>query len=104
MTTCFLNTISRGKKGMRGKYYLGPNQEHEVRIYHADGTITKRRYGSLQKVILLDSDVAAHFPDSESVNHALRTLIALVPDNRIAEKKAKYRTSKTSAKKSAASR
>ena len=92
----------KGKKGMRGKYYLGPNQTHAVHIYHEDGTVTKRDFSSLQKVILLDADVAAHFPDSESVNHTLRTLIALVPDKQIGEKKAKYQAAKTSIRKSTA--
>ncbi|MDL1912709.1 hypothetical protein FBQ81_18780 [Chloroflexi bacterium CFX6] len=80
----------KGKKGMRGKYYAGQDQTHEVHIYHADGTVTKQHFSSVQKVILLDADVAAHFPDSESVNHTLRTLIALVPEKQIGEKKAKY--------------
>ena len=75
------------KKGMRGKYYVGQNQTHEVHIHHEDGTVTKRHFGSLQKVILLDADVAVHFPDSESVNHTLRTLIALVADKQIGEEK-----------------
>jgi hypothetical protein len=84
----------KGKKGMRGKYYAGQDQTHEVHIYNADGTVTKRQFSSIQKVILLDADVAAHFPDSESVNHTLRTLIALVPEKQIGEKKAKYQTAK----------
>ena len=92
----------KGKKGMRGKYYAGQNQSHDVHIQHGDGTVTKRHFDSLQKVILLDADVAVHFPDSESVNHTLRTLVALVPDKQIGEKKAKYQAAKTSTKKSVA--
>jgi hypothetical protein len=91
----------KGKKGMRGKYYAGPNPSHAVHIYHEDGTVTKRHFSSLQRVILLDADVAAHFPDSESVNHTLRTLIALVPDRQINEKKANYQPANASPKKSA---
>jgi hypothetical protein len=92
----------KGKKGMRGKYYTGADQSHTVHVHHADGTISKHHFSSLQKVILLDADVAAHFPDSESVNHTLRTLIALVSDKQISEKKAKYQAPKTSPKKGAA--
>lgn len=94
----------KGKKGVRGKYYAGKDQTHEVHIYHADGAITKRRFDSVQKVILLDADVAAHFPDSESVNRTLRTLITLVPDKQIGEKKAKYQAAKTSTTKKSVAR
>jgi hypothetical protein len=57
------------------------------------------RYGP---TITLDADVAAYFPDSESVNNALRTLISLVPEKQLAEKKATYKVTKKSAKKTAA--
>lgn len=89
----------KGQKGARGKYYLGPKQAHSVHVRHADGTITRQSFDSLQKVILLDADVAARFPDSESVNRALRTLISLVPEKQVGEKKADYRTSKPARRK-----
>ena len=92
----------KGKKGMRGIYYLGPEQIHAVHIRHQDGTVTKHHFSSLQKVILLDDDVAAYFSDSESVNNALRTLITIVPNKQIAENKAKYQAVRKPAKKSAA--
>ena len=91
-----------GKKGVRGKYYIGPNQAHTVHIHHEDGTVTVKHYNSLEKVITLAPDVAAYFPDSESVNNALRTLIALVPDKQISEKKSKYTVRRKSPKKTAA--
>ncbi len=69
---------------------------HTVRIHNEDGTVTVQHFGP---IIILDADVAAYFPDSESVNHALRTLIALVPNRQVGEKKAKYRTSKRPIKK-----
>ena len=33
-----------------------------------------------QRVVILDSDVAAYFKDSEAVNRVLRALIANMPD------------------------
>lgn len=87
---------------MRGKYYIGPSQAHTVHIYHEDGTVTKQHFNSLEKIITLEPDVAAYFPDSESVNKALRTLISLIPDKQIGEKKAKYKISKKPARKTAA--
>lgn len=94
----------KGQKGARGKYYLGPKQAHSVHVRHADGTITKQNFDTLQKVILLDADIAARFPDSESVNRALRTLISLAPEKQIREKKAEYRTAKPPRRKTASGR
>lgn len=89
----------KGKKGVRGKYYLGPNQAHTVHVYHEDGSVTTTHFDSVEKVITLEPDVAAYFPDSESVNNALRTLIALVPQKQIGEKKAAYKAGKKPGKK-----
>lgn len=92
----------KGKKGARGKYYLGPNQAHTVQIEYEDGTVTEQHFNSLGNTITLDPDVSAFFPDSESVNNALRTLIALVPNKQVGEKKARYKVNKIPAKKTAA--
>ena len=85
-----------GKKGVRGKYYLGRQKGYTVRIHNEDGTITVQNFGP---TITLETDVAAYFPDSESVNNALRTLIALVPNKQVGEKQAKYKVNKKSIKK-----
>ncbi|RJP48234.1 MAG: hypothetical protein C4557_13265 [Anaerolineaceae bacterium] len=89
----------RGKKGIRGKYYRDLQKGYTVRIHNEDGTVTIQHFGP---IIRLEPDVAEYFPDSESVNNALRTLIALVPEKRIGETKAKYKVSKKSAKRVAA--
>ena len=88
-----------GKKGVRGKYYRGRQKGYAIRIHNEDGTTTVNVVGP---TIILESDVAKYFPDSESVNNALRTLIALVPNKQISEKKPIYKTSKKPAKKTAA--
>lgn len=36
--------------------------------------VTAKRFASGSNIVVLDPDVAAHFPDSASVNRALRTL------------------------------
>ena len=89
----------KGKKGVRGKYYRSLQKGYIVRIHNEDGTTTVQHYGP---IITLEPDVAKYFPDSESVNNALRTLIALVPNKQIGEKKATYKASKKPAKKTAA--
>ena len=85
-----------GQKPVRGKYYLGRQKGYTVRVHNEDGTVTVRHYGP---TITLDVDVAAYFPDSESVNNALRTIITLIPNKQVGEKKAKYKVSKKPAKK-----
>ena len=85
-----------GKRGERGKYYRSLQKGYTVHIHNEDGTTTIQHFGP---TITLDTDVAAYFPDSESVNKALRTLILLVPDKKVGEKKAKYKVSKKTTKK-----
>jgi hypothetical protein len=65
--------------GVRGKYYHLFQEGYSVTIYHADGSSTTRNYAPEQDMIKLEPDVKAYFPDSESVNRALRGLIALFP-------------------------
>jgi hypothetical protein len=68
-----------GKKGVRGKYYRAYRQGHQVRIYREDGTVKVRYFKLEDGAVMLDPDVQEYFPDSEIVNQALRSLIALVP-------------------------
>jgi hypothetical protein len=68
-----------GKKGVRGKYYRAYQQGHTVRVYEEDGTVTVRYFTLEEGAVMLAPDVREYFPDSESVNQALRALIALVP-------------------------
>ena len=67
----------RGKQGVRGKYYKAIQKGYKTIIHKSDGStvVTETR------PIFLDEDVQKYFPDSQSVNNALRGLIALVPDN-----------------------
>lgn len=62
---------------VRGKYYKKYRAGHTVEIRHTDGSVTVRRVPP-QTSIELAPDVREYFPDEESVNTALRTLIALV--------------------------
>lgn len=69
-----------GKKGVRGKYYKAYRQGHTVKINNEDGSTEIRHFTLEDGAIMLDSDVREYFPDSESVNEVLRSLIALIPD------------------------
>jgi len=83
----------KGKKGVRGKYYRALQQGYTVRITNEDGTVTLKQFEPKEGAVILDPDVRDYFPDSESVNNALRSLIELIPERnkkQTAEKKAKY--------------
>lgn len=82
-----------GKKGVRGKYAKVFQKGYSVQVLNEDGTVTVRDFVPKESTVLLDPDVKAYFPDSESVNHALRSLINLIPEkraHRAAESKGKY--------------
>jgi hypothetical protein len=64
-----------GKKSARGKYFKAMQKGYSVRVLNEDGTVTTQHFVPQESAILLDSDVKAYFPDSKSVNHALRSLI-----------------------------
>lgn len=82
-----------GKKGVRGKYYRGLQKGYSVHIHNEDGTTTVQHFGP---TITLDIDVATYFPDSTSVNNALRALIALVPNKQIRKYKVGQKSRKSS--------
>jgi hypothetical protein len=71
----------RGKKLVRGRYLHAFDNGYSVVVHNEDGTETVTNYPPppRQSVIVLEPDVEEYFPDSASVNHALRTLIALIP-------------------------
>jgi hypothetical protein len=69
----------RGKQGVRGKYYQAYWQGHTVKVTQEDGTVTTQYFTLEDGAVLLSPDVRKYFPDSESVNQALRGLIKLIP-------------------------
>ena len=66
-----------GRKGERGKYTQAYRTGHTVRIHQADGTVTEQHFSLEDGAVMLEPDVRAYFPDSESVNAALRSVIEL---------------------------
>jgi len=64
--------------GVRGKHHRAYAQGHTIKIHKADGTTSVQYFTLEDGAVLLEPDVRAYFPDSEAVNTALRTLIALV--------------------------
>lgn len=68
-----------GKTGVRGKYYEAYRRGHTVRIHNAIGQVTTQHFTLQDGAVMLEPDVQKFFPDSESVNKALRSLISIIP-------------------------
>lgn len=60
--------------GERGKNYKSYSAGHSVRIEKADGAVEEHQFGLAEGVVLLDPDLRERFPDSKSVNKALRSI------------------------------
>jgi hypothetical protein len=62
--------------GLRGKHYEAYRKVHTVIINKDDGTQSVQFIKEEDGSVMLDPDVKIHFPNSESVNKALRSLIS----------------------------
>lgn len=80
-----------GKKGERGKYYEAYKRGHQVKVHKANGSTVVQYFSLKDGAVMLEPDVQRYFPDSESVNKALRTLITLIPNKVSKPKNAKTR-------------
>jgi len=70
------------KGAVRGKYYQAYRSGHKVEIHHADGTTSVQYFKLEEGAVMLEPDVRKYFSNSESVNKALRSLIAIIPSKR----------------------
>ncbi len=69
--------------GERGAAYRPLDRGYVIREEHADGSFTETYVAPKGESIFLDPDVRQYFPDSESVNRALRTIISLFPAQKV---------------------
>lgn len=58
--------------GVRGKHYMAYRKGHTVLIHKENGSSSVHYFTQEDGAIMLDPDVKTYFPDSESVNKALR--------------------------------
>jgi len=65
--------------GVRGKHYRAMKEGYTVTIHQADGSTLVKEVMPKEGVVVLEPDVQEYFPDSDSVNEALRGLIRLIP-------------------------
>jgi hypothetical protein len=68
--------------GVRGKHAAAYQQGHSVTIHKKDGTTVVQNFRLQEGAVILEPDVREYFPDAESVNKALRALIAIAPKSR----------------------
>jgi hypothetical protein len=54
-------------------------------VRQEDGTVVTQYFTLEDGAVLLTPDVRAYFPDSESVNRALRGLISLIPQKALSD-------------------
>ena len=61
--------------GVRGKHFKDYRAGHTVRVTRIDGSVEERRFTLEDGAVMLDPDLRSHFPDSDSVNKALRAIV-----------------------------
>ena len=74
--------FSSMKGAVRGKYYKAYRAGHKVEIHQADGTTSVQYFKLEDGAVMLEPDLRKYFSSSESVNKALRSLIAIIPSKR----------------------
>ena len=75
------------RRGLRGKHYKAMQAGYTITIHKADGTTIVKDVIPKEGAVVLEPDIQAYFPDSESVNRTLRCLIPLLPRKRRAKAK-----------------
>ncbi len=65
--------------GVRGKHFKAMQAGYTITIHQKDGSKVVKEVKPRKGTVLLEPDVREYFPDSESVNRALRSLIMLIP-------------------------
>jgi len=74
--------FSSMKGAVRGKYYKAYRDGHNVVIHKSDGTTSIQYFELEDGAVMLEPDVRKYFPNSESVNKALKLLIEIIPSKR----------------------
>ncbi len=71
--------------GVRGKYYKSYRTGHTVKIKKANGTTLVQLFKLEEGTVSIEPDLRKCFPDSGSVNKAIRCLTPLLPKKRKAK-------------------
>jgi len=73
--------------GVRGKHHKALQAGFTATVHQSDGSTVVKEIAPRQGTVVLEPEVRAYFPDSESVNKALRCLIPLMPKKRLSKTK-----------------
>ncbi|MBI5756569.1 MAG: hypothetical protein HZA12_06550 [Nitrospirae bacterium] len=68
--------------GVRGKHYKAMQAGYTITIHKADGTTVVKDVMPKDGAVVIEPDIRAYFPDSESVNKTLRCLIPILSKKR----------------------
>ncbi len=68
--------------GVRGKHYRAMQNGYTVIIHKTDGSTLVKEVKPAKGTVVLEPQVRKYFPDSDSVNAALRSLIRLIPSQK----------------------
>lgn len=68
--------------GVRGKHTQMLQSGYTITVHKGDRTRVVKRVQPTEGTVVLEPEVRVYFPDSESVNTALRNLISLIPTKR----------------------
>lgn len=63
-------------KGVRGKHARAYRAGHSVEVTREDGAVEERHFSLAEGAVMIDPDLKKHFPDSEAVNKALRSIVS----------------------------
>jgi len=61
----------KGKMGTRGRYAKDLNEGYSIRVTNEDRTVIEQHFIPKEGAVVLEPDVKAYFPDSDSVNRVL---------------------------------
>ncbi len=68
--------------GVRGKHYRAMQGGYTITVRKADGTTLVKEVKPVKGAVILEPEIRKYFPDSDSVNAALRSLIRLIRTER----------------------
>jgi hypothetical protein len=75
------------KRGVRGKHYKALQAGYTITVHNEDGSTSVKDVMPEEGTVILDPEIQAYFPDSESVNKTLQCIIPLLPRKHRAKSK-----------------
>lgn len=64
--------------GVRGKHHRAMQTGYSITVHQEDGTTVTKEIVPPKGAVIVEPDLQPYFPDSESVNKALRCLVPLL--------------------------